>query len=75
MCNFNQHFKTDPATFKTWTDAMSLMSREEKHPPTMWMLAGNAVSHRNLRREFVGAGLREDQLVFAARRKVTYRPF
>ena len=64
LCFFNQHFKLDPATFAVWAQAMHALNASS---PTLWMLAGSPVSHRNLRREFAAAGLPPDRLVFAPR--------
>ena len=67
ICYFNQHFKIDPGTFGVWTRAMRRLNSSEDHPPVLWMLRGNAVSHRNLWREFEAAGLSREHLVFARR--------
>ena len=50
LCNFNQHFKMDPATFATWRAAVAELNA------TLWLLRGSSVSERNLAREFEAAG-------------------
>ncbi|KAJ1471460.1 glycosyl transferase family 41-domain-containing protein [Baffinella frigidus] len=67
LCFFNQHFKLDPDTFAVWTGVMRDLNSSS---PTLWMLAGSPVSHRNLRREFAAAGLDPARLVFAPRVEV-----
>ena len=46
LCNFNQHFKIDPATFAVWRGAAAELNA------TLWLLRGSAASERNLAREF-----------------------
>jgi len=60
FCCFNGNYKIDPTMFGVWMDLL------KKTPNgVLWLLRGNDLAQRNLKREAEAAGVAADRLVFA----------
>lgn len=62
FCCFNATYKINPTVFDAWSRILLAVPDS-----TMWLLAYDAVSEKNIRREAQARGLSADTLVFAQR--------
>lgn len=62
FCSFNSPYKITPPIFDVWMRLLQAV-----HGSVLWLLGGNAVAEKNLRREASVRGVSPDRLVFAPR--------
>ena len=60
FCSFNGPYKIDPVMFDVWMEIL------RKVPDSiLWLLSGNSIAEKNLRREAEARGIQSERLVFA----------
>ena len=60
FCSFNGPYKIDPVMFDVWMEIL------RKVPDSiLWLLSGNNIAEKNLRREAEARGIQSERLVFA----------
>ena len=60
FCNFNQLYKIDPQTFKSWCNIMKKVPNS-----VMWLLRFPQVGETNVKAQAVANGVSEDRVVFS----------
>ncbi|MEE4358637.1 MAG: tetratricopeptide repeat protein, partial [Desulfococcaceae bacterium] len=62
FCSFNQSYKIEPLMFSTWMNILRQFPES-----VLWLLSGNDVAEKNLKKEAVLRGVHPDRIIFAPR--------